>query len=474
MWISDSPPLIFPPLIRFQPALNLKVPRAARGIETLLLIGLFMQLASFPLASSVLRCVLAAVVVGVVSGCQPSAPAAAKPNPPEVIVARPTKQLVGEFEDFTGRLEPYRQVQIRSRVSGYLDKINFKDGAEVTEGDLLFQIDPRTYGAEVERTEAALAQAKARRIRTELDQKRAIDLAQKKAISTQDADRATGDLAEAVAGVASAEAMLDAAKIQLDYTKITSPLTGRISRRLIDEGNLVTADVTPLVTIVALDPIYATFEVDERTVLQLRRLLQQGALTHTDDEPASVQIGLSDEDGFSLSAPVSFVDNQVDRETGTLQLRATLKNKGRSLAPGLFVRVRVPLGEPKPSILVPEEALGSDQGQRYVFVVDDNSDAVYKRVKVGQQVGRMRVIQEGLEGDEQVIVSGLQRVRRGAKVTPKVEGATASAKGETPSADKGKEPGHSPSKDASPKAASSKDTPSKAAAPKDMSSKSAG
>lgn len=444
---------------RTDPALNLeavfrvlrtgsKIPGGSQGVVASHPIGSSMHLTASPLASPLTRFVLAGVLLGLACGCQPSAPAAAKPNPPEVIVARPTRQVVGEFEDFTGRLEPYRQVQIRSRVSGYLDKINFADGAEVKEGDLLFQIDPRTYAAEVERTEAALEQAKARQVRTELDEKRAVDLAQKKAISTQDADRARGDLAEAVAGVAVAEAMLDAAKIQLDYTKITSPLSGRISRRLIDEGNLVTADITPLVTIVALDPIYATFEVDERTVLQLRRLIQQGALTHTDDEPASVQIGLSDEDGFSLSAPVSFVDNQVDRETGTLQLRATLKNKDRNLAPGLFVRVRVPLGAPKPAVLVPEESLGSDQGQRFVFLVDDNSDAIYRRVKVGQQVGRMRVIEEGLQGDEQVIVSGLQRVRRGAKVTPKVEEAVATSKGDPPSADKGKGPAEKSSKSA--------------------------
>lgn len=346
-------------------------------------------------------------------------PAAA---PPEVIVDKPITREVGDYEDFNGRTEAIDSVIVRARVSGYLDKILFKNGADVVQGAPLAEIDPRLFAASLEQSKASVAQAKAHADRLEKDYRRATELAVRNAISREELEKVQGDRAEALAAVAKADAEEKLASIQFGYTKIYAPLSGRLGHRLVDPGNLVRADDTSLVTIVSLDPLYAEFDVDERTLLRIRRLIQEGKMSSARNSEVDVQIGLADEEGFSRTGVIRFVDNRVNPTTGTLKVRATMSNANLLLSPGLFVRVRMQTGAPKKSLLIPEEALGSDQGQKMVYVVNDKNEAVYRRVKVGPQSQDLRVIEEGLTADELVIVKGLQRVRAGAKVTPKPNG----------------------------------------------------
>ena len=354
-------------------------------------------------------------------GCGSATPALQQPKPPEVIVATPETRNVADYEDFTGWTESVASVELRSRVSGYLDRIAFQDGADVKSGDLLFEIDRRLYVAAAEEARAARDQALAHRDRTERDFQRVKSLAAKDARSAQDLDKAIGDRAETAAAFASAEAKLKSAEVNLDFTRITAPLSGRLSRRMIDQGNLVKADETALVSLVALDPMYALFDVDERTVLRMRRLIREGRMASARESKVTVQIGLADEEGFSREGTIEFIDNKIDSHTGTLKLRAVTPNNDLGLSPGLFIRVRLRVGQPRDALLVPEEAIGSDQGQKFLYVLDAENKVVYRRIKVGLQVDRLRAIDEGLQADDRVIVSGLQRVRPGIAVVPKMD-----------------------------------------------------
>jgi RND family efflux transporter MFP subunit len=354
-------------------------------------------------------------------------PGSGQPGQPalEVLVSLPTVKEVNDYEDFTGRTEAVASVEVRARVTGYLDKVLFKEGSSVKEGERLFEIDPRTYGADLKRTEAVLQQAEAHVKRLQLDYHRAAGLLPTRAISQEDFDKIAGDRDEAAAAVRIAEAARDLAKLNLDFTKVTAPLSGRISRQLVDPGNMVKADETALTTIVSQDPVYAYFDSDERTTLRVRRLIRAGKMKSSRETEMPVLVGLVDEvdaDGapqFPHTGTIDFVDNRVDAMTGTLRLRGVVPNPDNLLSPGLFVRVRVPIGEPHPAVLVPEQALGSDQGQKFVYVVNDQSEAEYRRVTVGLLQGSLRVIDDGLKAGERVVVSGLQRVRPGVKVQAK-------------------------------------------------------
>jgi RND family efflux transporter MFP subunit len=356
-------------------------------------------------------------------GCNKNAAPPAKGGPPEVIVDKPIVREVGDYEDFNGRTEAIDSVIVRARVSGYLDKILFKNGDDVSQGAALAEIDPRLFAASLEQGKAAVAQAKAHADRLEKDYRRAQELAARNAISREELEKVQGDRAEALAAVAKSEAEEKLNSIQLNYTKIIAPLSGRLGHRLVDPGNLVKADETPLVSIVSLDPLYAEFDVDERTLLRLRRLIKEGKMTSSRSSDVDVRIGLSDEEGFSRTGIIRFADNRVNPTTGTLKVRAVMPNPDLLLSPGLFVRVRVQVGQPKKSLLVPEEALGSDQGHKFVYVMNDKNEAVYKRVKVGPQSEGLRVIEEGIGPDDLVVVSGTQRIRPGTKATPKMQEA---------------------------------------------------
>jgi len=372
-----------------------------------------------------MNCLLRLVPAGLVvtslglSGCQKAPPSLAKTKDPEVVVARPTTQLVTDHEDFTGHVEAIPTVDLRAQVTGYLKATHFKDGFDVEKDALLFEIDPQTYQTEYERTKAVVTQAEARLERLNRDYNRVIQVADKGTVTQEEIDRIAGDRAEARAAVAVAVQQRELARQNLDFTKIRAPFAGRIGRRMLDPSNLVKANDTILATLVSLDPIYVNFDLDERTLLRLRRLVREGKIVSARVDPTTVHIGLADEEGYSLAGVIDFIDNRVEAGTGTLRVRAKVDNSKTLLSPGMFVRIRLPVGKPKPCLLIPEEALGSDQGQRYVFVVNEKDEVVYRMVKLGPQVDRLRVIEEGVKPDDRVIVSGLQRVRAGVKVVPK-------------------------------------------------------
>jgi RND family efflux transporter MFP subunit len=335
---------------------------------------------------------------------------------PKVEVAEPVTKEILAYENFTGRTEAKRNIELKARVTGYLDKVNFKEGDDVKEGDPLFEIDPRPYKADMDKAEASLAQADAHLKRLNTDYQRALTLYGKQAMSQADFDQTVGDRNEAIAAVGVAKAGVESARLNLNFTKILAPVTGRISRQNIDPGNLVMADNTVLTSLVTLDPIYAYFDVDERTMLHLRRLVQEKKIPSARVTDVPVEMGTSDEDGYPHIGVINFVDNKLDPNTGTLRVRGQFPNPDKLLAPGLFARLRIPIGKPHPALLVAERALGTDQGQKYLFVVGDDAVVEYRPVKVGTVQNGLREITEGLKPGEKVVVSGLQRVRKGVKV----------------------------------------------------------
>lgn len=362
-----------------------------------------------------------------VSGCGklessagPAAPGQMKT--PEVFVSVPVSKEVTEYEDFTGQTMAIQMVEVRSRVTGYLSKMFFekREGTEVKEGEPLFEIDQRPYQAELAQAEALFAQSQAHARRLASDLSRAEQIVARGAMSREDYEKVVGDKQEADAAVQSAKAARDRAQLNLSYTKINAPISGRISRRMVDPWNVVKAEETPLTTIVSVDPIYAYFDVDEPNVLRLRRLVREGKMQDLQEAKMPVLLGLGDEEDFPHKGTLDFVDNQVDSSTGTLRMRGIFPNKSRLLSPGLFVRIRLPIGGPHEALLVSEQALGRDQSQKYVFVVNDANKVEYRRVKVGRLYDGFREVLEGLKPGEKIIVSGLQRVRPDVVVEAKV------------------------------------------------------
>jgi RND family efflux transporter MFP subunit len=340
--------------------------------------------------------------------------------PPEVHVSLPVIRQVTDYEDFPGRMVAVNDVTVRARVTGPLEKANFKEGADVKQGEVLFEIDSRQYRAELARAEGNVLQAEGRLKRLDADYVRASTLFTRGAMGREDFDRVAGDRTEAAGALEVAKANRDLAALNLGYTKVLAPLTGRISRRFVDPGNLVKLDDTPLTTIVSLDPIYAYFELDERSTLLAQQLIREGKIRWSPDVGLPVWLGLANEEGFPRKGTIHFFDNRIDPDTGTLQLRALFPNPDHTLSPGLFVRIHLPIGDPYQAVLVAEEALGTDQGQKFVYVVDDDGNVAYRRVKVGRLHNGLRVITEGLATGEKVVVSGLQRVRQGIKVQAEV------------------------------------------------------
>jgi RND family efflux transporter MFP subunit len=377
---------------------------------------------SFAYASPTkMACLFSAIALflALQSGCDK--PAASQPPPKlqEVLYVTPIHQTVTEYEEFTGRTAPKETVDVRARVSGYLEEVAFEDGAMVEEGQVLFRIDDQTYKAEALRAAAAVKQFEARVDRLTKQDKRARQLTQTQAITQEEYDTIIGDKNEAQASLDAALAMQKIAELNVSYTEVKSPISGRISRRLVDRGNLVRADDSILATIVAVDPVYVYFDMDERTVLRMKRLVRSGQVKSTREAEVQVQIALADETEFNHVGTVNFVDNQVDPATGTLRYRAEIDNKDRFYSPGLFVRLRFPIGEPHPAILVPEMALSTDQGQRFLYVVDEANKIAYRRVATGMLFDGMRVITEGVEAGDRVVVTGLQRIRPGLEVLPR-------------------------------------------------------
>ena len=360
--------------------------------------------------------ILAALNDGCSSSAKTTAPALAEVNVAEVICKQ-----IGDSDKFTGRLEAVHAVEVRPRVSGYLQSVHFKEGEIVQQGALLFQIDPRPFQAEVDRLKGELSQAKAQRSRAQSDFERAERLHNNDGMSAEEYDRRAAVRNEAEARIASTEAALRGAELNLEFTRVTAPVTGRVGRADITEGNLVeggAGQIKPLTTLVSLDPIYVYFDVDEQTYLRYAHLTQtRGTASH--EVRGSALLGLADEDGFPHVGQISFVDNQVSSSTGTIRLRATFTNKNLSLTPGLFARIRLQGGESHGGCLAKDEAVVTDLNQKYVFVLGKNNTLSYRPVKLGPMAEGLRVVRDGLHDGDVIVVSGLQRVRPGTAVTPR-------------------------------------------------------
>jgi len=352
------------------------------------------------------------------TGCKAEKAAAghSQPPTPEVSVSLPVEQSITESVAFTGQTEAADSVEIRARVSGYLTKILFKPGSEIKEGDPLFEIDPRPYEAEVARIEGELEGAHARLQRIEADLKRSEELFKKKIITPEDYEKTVADRAETQAGIHSREAGLQKAKLDLSFSKIASPISGRVSRELIDVGNLVSADSTLLTDIVSMDPIHVYFDMDERTLLRLKKMIRDKTLKTLDESEPPIELGLADETGYPHQGVIDFAENKLTAGTGTIRVRGRFTNADRTLVPGLFARVRVKLGEPRPALLVPERAVGSDQQRKFLLIVGPDDVVESRTVTLGVLEGHLRVIESGLKAGERVVVNGLQRARSGAKV----------------------------------------------------------
>ena len=377
----------------------------------------------------VFRLLTGIVSVAATVGCERPQPKITASRPPVVLVTTPVSDYVTDYEDFTGRTDAIFSVEIRARVTGYLDKVHFKDGDDVKEGDLMFVIDPRLYKADLDRAVSTVAQNEARLKRLEADFTRAKNLYARGGIGREEYDKVSGDRAEAEAAVGISKAALDYARHNEEFTRVRAPISGRLSRRLVDPGNLVQADMTALTTIVSLDPMYLYWDVDERTLLRLRRLVREGKIKTRAEAEIPVYAALSDEDDYPHKGAINFADNRVDASTGTLRLRAVIDNpKPYVLSPGLFMKVRLPVGTPHRSILIPEQALGSDQGRKFLYVVNDKNVIVRRLVDVGKIEKGLRVINRGLSSGERVVVSGLQRVRPELVVDPKPAESTPSSK----------------------------------------------
>ncbi len=363
-----------------------------------------------------LRYPLVAVVAALISACgrSPEATEAAAPPPPAVSVAQVIEQQVTEWDELTGRLEAPESVEIRPRVSGFIDKVAFEEGELVNKGDLLFQIDPRPFEAEVKRLQAELQQALATQRRTASEAERGERLRANNAISAELADARVSAASEAKSAVAAIQAQLEAARLDLGFTRVTAPIDGRVGRAMITAGNLVNAGEALLTTLVSTDKVYAYFEADERTYLKYRELARNGS--RGDETP--VYLGLSDEEGHPHLGHMDFVDNQVDPRTGTIRGRAVFDNRDSSFTPGLYARLKLVGSATYDAVLIKDVAVGTDLGKKFVLVLEEDGKVSYRAVELGPKLEGLRIVRNGLAEGETIVVNGLQRVRPGTPVTP--------------------------------------------------------
>ena len=337
------------------------------------------------------------------------------PPPPTVTVAKPVARKIVEHSEYTGRLAAIENVDVRPRVSGYINEIDFKDGALVKKGDLLFVIDPRPYQAALGQTQGQLKQAQAQKELSDRNFSRAQTLQETKVSSKEEFDQAATNRNQGDAQVATAQAASDAAKLNLDFTRITAPIDGRVSRELVTVGNLVASDATVLTNIVSVDPIYAYADVDERTVIAYQHLINEGKVKDARDSTIQVAVSLAGEQGFPHKGFIDFVDNQINAATGTLSIRGEFPNKDGGLLPGMFIRMQIPTSAEHDALLITDRAVGSDQGQKFLLVV--NGDKVEQRnVALGPIVDGLRIVTGGLQPDDQVIINGLMKARPGSQV----------------------------------------------------------
>ncbi len=356
----------------------------------------------------------------VLAGC--GAKPADPPPPPAVTEAAVPEREVTDWDQFTGRLEAVDQVEIRPRVTGYIGRVAFAEGKEVRKGDVLFEIDPRPYQAELARAEAQLAEARTGAELAAREVTRARRLVAVQAISREEYDSRVSAQAQGDASVQAAQAAVRTARLNLDWTRVRAPIAGRVSRAEVTAGNLVLAGpptATLLTTVMSLDPVYVYFDADERTYLKYAGLARDGTRPSSRDARTPVYLGLIDEDGqFPHKGYVDFVDNTVNPETGTIRARAVFSNRDHAFTPGLFARLKLEGSGQYRATLVVDRAVGTDQDKKFVLVLKPDSTVDYRSVQLGRLVDGLRVVTSGLKQGDEVVINGLQRVRPGMKVTP--------------------------------------------------------
>jgi len=350
---------------------------------------------------------LVAVAVGAFGSGAGEEAAIGQMPPPEVSVSTVVARSVQPWDEFTGRVTAVESVELRPRVSGYVERVAYQEGQFVHKGDLLFLIDQRSYRAEYERARAELARARSAAALARSQDERTQELLLARAASQEESDERGAAADQSLAAVRAAEAALERARLDLEFTEVRSPIDGRAGRARVTAGNLAQADSTLLATVVSVDPVYVYFDTDEQTYLRYL------ALSHSGERAASgnaVRIGLANEAGFPHPGSVDFVDNQVDASTGTMQLRALVPNPDRLLVPGLFARVQLQAGDDRAALLIDDKAVLTDQDRKYVYVLGPGNAAVRKDIELGRSAGDLRVVTSGLAPGDQVIVNGMQKV----------------------------------------------------------------
>lgn len=340
------------------------------------------------------------------------------PPPAKVKITQPLNQKITEWDEFTGRIEAVNTVEVRARVSGYLEKVNFTAGAVVKKGDLLFVIDQKPFKTQLSYAVAELEQAKSKQELAKNELARAENLLKAKAISVEEYDARNKGLRTATAAVNSATAQVDSAKLNLEFTEVRAPINGRISRELITAGNLVNGsggDATKLATLVSTNPVYVSVDVDERAILNYRREAQKQGHSL---EGTKVELALSDEQGFPHSGHVDYVAPMENPVTGTVSLRGVFANPDELLSAGFFARMRIRAGTPYDGLLLPDRAIGSDQANRVIWVIDSENKVSQRKIIAGKKIGDLRVIHEGLKTGEWVVIEGLQKLRPNSVVEP--------------------------------------------------------
>jgi RND family efflux transporter MFP subunit len=377
----------------------------------------------------------AVAFAALLAGCGRSGGAAqGPPPPPQVSVAAVIEKRVKDWDEFTGRFQAVETVEIRPRVSGYIDKIAFTEGGQVKQGDLLFVIDPRPYQADYDRAAADLKRYKTALELARIESTRVQRLRESGAVSQEELDERTSTVAQAEANVAGAQATLESASLNLGFTRVTSPITGRVSRAEVTRGNLVTGGNnggTLLSSVVSMDPIYLYFDGDEQAYLRYTEMARSGERTSSRNAPNPVHIGLADEEGFPHAGTMDFVDNQLNPQTGTIRARAVFENKDGRFTPGLFARVQLVGSDEYNAILIDDRAVNTDQSQKYVLLLGADNKVEYRKVKLGRVIDGLRIVREGLKPGDVIVVNGVQRVHPGLTVTPQrvAMGGDASAAG---------------------------------------------
>jgi multidrug efflux system membrane fusion protein len=361
------------------------------------------------------------------AGCRRAPAQAAPPEPPAIPVSRPVARDVTDYVDYTGRTDAVESVGIRARVTGYLDRVLFREGTEVKKGDVLFEIDPRPYKAQLDQalSQVRLNQASLRLAQTTYERDRAIANSVAGGVSRQQLDQDKASVDEAEARIKASEAAVEVYRLNLEFTQVRAPIDGMVSRTFYTPGNLIIQDQTLLTTVVTLDPMFAYFDMDEPTLLRIRTAVNEGRIKRVKDRSEiPVLMGLQNEQGYPHRGTFDFINNVVNPSTGTIAARGLFPNPKpsggvRLLNPGMFVRIRLPIGGPHPALLVIDRAVGSDQGLRFVYVVNKENKIEYRRVTTGAlQDDGLRVINQGLNADDSVVVGSVQQVRPLMEVSP--------------------------------------------------------